>query len=90
MLEVPLKSILTESLCMKMMDIRLEDYLAHNPDCLKCEYMNQCGAGCRGLAIGEGTADYFAVDEETCYFFKGGYPDKVKAVADEAINKLHV
>ena len=72
---------------MKTIDLRLEDYLAHNPKCQKCEFKNQCGAGCRGLAIGEEGTDYLAIDEEVCYFFTSGYYDKVRQTADNAIAK---
>lgn len=89
-LEVPLGDILKDSFYMKIIDIRMSDYLERNPDCLKCEYKNLCGAGCRGFAIGNGSTDYLAVDEDTCYFFTEGYHNKVKAVADETITKLHI
>lgn len=89
-LEIPLKEILTDSYYMKMIDIRMKDYLEHNPECKKCKYVNQCGAGCRARALSAGGTDYLGIDKDTCFFFRNGYVEKIKAAADEAINKINV
>lgn len=90
MLQTHLKDILSDSVYMKIIDIRLEDYLAHNKKCSECKYKNMCCAGCRGLAVGEKGTDYLAIDEDACYFFNAGYLDKVKSIADHAISKIKV
>jgi len=87
-LRTDLSDILTDSTYMSLVDLRLEDYLAHNEKCQNCEFKNRCGAGCRGVAIGETGSDYLMPDEEVCFFFHSGYDKKVREVADEAAAKV--
>lgn len=89
-LEVPLKKILTDSYYMEKIDMRMKDYLEHNPECKNCGYVNRCGAGCRARAIGADGTDYLAIDKDTCLFFQNGNVEKIKAAADKAISKINI
>lgn len=83
-LEESLAGILSDSFYMRMVDVRLGEYLEHNPQCRECPHRNACGGGCRGFAIGQDGDDYLAADLQACAFFKGGYPEKIRKTADEA------
>lgn len=77
-----LKEILDDEAYMNFVGMRLGDYFKHNPECSDCEYKNRCGGGCRGMAMYyNGDGDLFGIDKDTCKFFKGGYYDKVVALA---------
>ena len=54
-----------------------------NSQCDACAWFGHCGGGCRTLGIldaGEKTGkyDYTASDPFACFFFKGGWYDRVK------------
>ena len=62
----------------------MEDYFKANPTCAACEYKNRCAGGCRGNAMANnGDGDLLGVDNAACKFFKGGYYDKVLALAEK-------
>ena len=82
-----LEEVLNDSYYMKVIDVRLQDYFDHNLECGKCEYRLLCGGGCRGLAVAKTAADYFSKDLDACFFFKNGYHQKAKDVAELAIRK---
>lgn len=77
-----LKEILDDETYMRLVNTRLGDYFKANPECADCEYKNRCGGGCRGMAMFENRdGDLFGIDKGTCNFFKGGYYDKIIALA---------
>lgn len=80
-----LREILSDSFYMRMLDLRMKEYLEHNPKCADCRYKVHCRSGCRGFAIGAEGRDYLAVDESACLRFQEGYYDRVRAAADAAI-----
>ncbi|MDR1088665.1 MAG: radical SAM protein [Coriobacteriales bacterium] len=58
--------------------------LEHNPACAACEYRTQCGGGCRAAALAANADnDYLGRDPATCAFFKGGYEDRIRGVAEQ-------
>ena len=78
-----LKEILDDKAYMDLVSTRLGDYFKKNPECDACEYRNRCGGGCRGLAMYHNRdGNLFGIDRDTCTFFKGGYYDKVVALAN--------
>ncbi len=82
-LDKPLSEILSDSyyrdICLKKMGECIE----HNEKCRDCQYRLACGAGCRAAACGETGLDYLAIEEEVCHFFKTGWYEKAKVVADK-------
>ena len=77
MLETPLEDILDrDSLYMDIVNFRISDFMAHNPECQTCEYRTACCGGCRAIAVRDGSTDYLAKDPIACEYFKGGWKDK--------------
>ena len=77
-----LKEILNDEAYMRLVNTRLGEYFKRHPECADCEYKNRCGGGCRGMAMYYNRdGDIFGIDKDTCKFFKGGYYDKVVALA---------
>jgi radical SAM protein with 4Fe4S-binding SPASM domain len=84
MFKIPLSEALHDSPYFQRIDTRLRTLLEKNPVCGTCEFRLVCGGGCRARAVTE-TGDYLGIDADACRFFKGGYEDKIKAVAQRAI-----
>ena len=85
MLETPLEEILdTKSLYMDITNLRISDFMEHNPECQACEYKAACCGGCRAIAVSDGNADYLAKDPVTCLYFKGGWKQK----KDELLRRI--
>lgn len=82
-LQEPLKDILNDSFYRSVLDIHLDNYLENRQECSQCEFKFECGGGCRGRAMKEECDDYFLIDEETCYFFKHGYIDRIKKITND-------
>ncbi len=81
MLETPLEDILDrDSLYMDIVNFRISDFMAHNPECQTCEYRTACCGGCRAIAVRDHPTDYLAKDLIACEYFKGGWKDKKDAV----------
>ncbi len=80
----PLKELLNDGAYMNFINTRMEDYFKANPTCAACEYKNRCSGGCRGRAMSKNDdGDLLGVDNVACKFFKGGYYDKVIALAEK-------
>lgn len=81
MLETPLEEILgLDSRYMYFTDLRISDYMKHNPECAECEYRELCCGGCRAWAVRDGSTDYLGRDPITCEYYKGGWKEKKDAV----------
>ena len=81
LLETPLEDILDrDSLYMDIVNFRISDFMAHNPECRDCEYRTACCGGCRAIAVRDHPTDYLAKDLIACEYFKGGWKDKKDAV----------
>ena len=77
MLVTPLEEILDRgSLYMDVINYRISDFMAHNPECTECEYRTLCCGGCRALAQHDHPGDYLAKDEIICEYYKGGWHKK--------------
>lgn len=84
MLETPLEDILSHlSMYMILADMRISEYMHHNPDCAVCSYRTMCCGGCRAWAGRDGSTDYLGKDMVTCEYFKGGWKEKKEAVLKE-------
>lgn len=55
---------------------------ARLPECGECRFRDRCGMGCRAEAMAQGNGQD-GIDRRMCLFFKGGYYDKLKAVAEK-------
>ncbi len=81
MLETPLEEILdNQSFYMDIINLRISDYMEHNPECKECEYREACCGGCRAIAVRDHPTDYLAKDLLACEYFKGGWMDRKNAV----------
>ena len=81
MLDTPLEDILDQdSLYMNIVNFRISDFMAHNPECQTREYRTACCGGCRAIAVRDHPTDYLAKDLIACEYFKGGWKDKKDAV----------
>ncbi len=69
-------------------DCRVQAFLDANPECLECEYMRQCAGGCRAHALNEDPTNYLGKDPIVCDFYKSGWSERVKEVADAALATL--
>lgn len=74
--ETTIVEALQDSSYMGFIDMRLDTYFKHNPQCEECEYRNRCAGGCRGVAAGDG--DLLGIDKRTCIMYKNGWYDKVR------------
>ena len=92
----PLRDILNDSEYSRMMTLRVEDMLAHNPACQACAWSRVCrGGACRAcgiaaLAVRAGSyrgldpaEGILTPDPVLCRFFRGGYFDRLKALLEE-------
>lgn len=84
----PLKEILTESTYTKDCLSHVSDFMAKNPDCVKCPHAKRCCGGCRAVAIGDDGTDFFAPDKNVCEFFVDGWDKKFTEVADREFAKF--
>ena len=85
--EIGVKQCLDDSYYMNFVGNRVKDLFARNAECAACEHRNQCCGGCRAQAMLVNDGDLYACDNEACFLFKNGYPEKIRKVADEAIRK---
>ena len=53
------------------------DLVKVNRECRECPYLAQCCGGCRALVVATG-GGLRGCDRTKCYFFKEGYPQKIK------------
>lgn len=78
-LETNLIEALSDSNYLKLINMRLEDLLKENEECNQCEHILYCGGGCRASAL-VCSGLYTGIDSHTCYFFKHGYEQKIRAI----------
>lgn len=88
MFETPLKDILTESSYTRLTSKRVDYLLSTKQECVECEFRLKCCGGCRAMATGADTDDYFAIDPVTCKIFKEGWDVKLEAIADKLFPRV--
>ncbi len=87
LLETPLKEALSVSLAHDIMMCRMKEYFARNEKCRTCEKRLKCAGGCRVNAM-IGGRDNLSIDEEACSFHLGGYEERIRETAYNAIQRL--
>ena len=85
-LEIPLKDALSESRAHDIMTCRMREYFARNEKCRTCEKRLKCAGGCRVNAMACG-GDNLGIDEEACRFHLGGYEERIRETAGNAIKR---
>lgn len=77
---VGLQKGLTDSAYMKLIDTRIEEFLAHTKECGACEYAKICAGGCRASALCFDRTNIMAPDRAACLIFRGGYGKRLQEV----------
>ena len=54
--------------------------------CRDCKYIDRCTGGCRNVALMQGD-NYYAADEENCFFFENGWEERITAAAQPAFEE---
>ena len=83
-LEHHLSELSLNSFYQDVANTRVSDYLSHNPECVKCEYLPSCMGGCMLQDITD-EGDYLVPDKRACYFHRNIGEKAVREVADAAI-----
>lgn len=78
LLNTTIAAALGDSEYFRLIDTRLEELFASNPDCADCEHRLRCGMGCRAAGLHD-TGRYDGVDKAACHILKQGYEEKIKA-----------
>lgn len=88
MLETPLEEILDSgSFYMETTDLRVSDFMAHNPECQSCGFRSQCCGGCRAVAQRESPGDFLAINPVTCQYFKDGWHERKTALLRDILER---
>lgn len=85
--DIGLKQGLSDSYYMQFVNGRIRDLFAENAECNACQYRYKCGGGCRATALLDGNRQLMGCDRTMCLLWKGGYVDRIRQVADEAVAK---
>lgn len=83
-LERPLGELTLEGYCHDVVETKVSDLLAKNPECASCEYLPACCGGCLVEGMTE-EGDYLVPDHRCCYFHKHIGEQAVREAADAAI-----
>lgn len=85
--QVGLQKGLTDSAYMKLIDTRVEEFLAHTKECGACAYAKICAGGCRASALCFDSGDIMAPDRAACLIFRGGYGKRLEEVVRNCIEE---
>ena len=83
-LEHPLGELTLRGNCHDVVETRVSDFLARNPECAGCEHLSACLGGCMVADITD-EGDYLVPDRQCCYFHKHVGEQAVRETADAAI-----
>lgn len=83
--EVGLCKGLSDSTYIGFTSQKVSDLIEKNEECRNCQYLKKCRGGCRANALNSG--DLMGPDRERCFFFKNGYLERIREVAEEAVAK---
>ncbi|MEJ1298345.1 MAG: radical SAM protein [Candidatus Sedimenticola sp. (ex Thyasira tokunagai)] len=83
----PLTKLWSDSVLREIADMKKEDLLSENADCADCDSFEECGLGCRAVALIE-TGILKAKDPNTCNAWKKGYSNHLLKIADRDRNLL--
>ena len=83
-LEESLGQLTLEGYYHDVVETRISDYLAKNPECAECGYLQRCCGGCMVQDITD-DGDFLVPDKRICYFYKHICEAAVREAADAAI-----
>ena len=86
-LEHRLGDLTLDSYYHDVVETKVSDLLAKNPECASCELLRKCCGGCMIEGITD-EGDYLVPDKRCCYFHKHIGEAAVRAVADAAIRQF--
>jgi radical SAM protein with 4Fe4S-binding SPASM domain len=86
-LEKHLGDLSLDSYYHDVVETKVSDLLARNPECASCEFLRRGCGGCMIEGITD-DGDYLVPDRRCCYFHKHIGEDAVRAVADAAIRRF--
>lgn len=84
----PLRDILKDSEYTRDACSNVSSYMERNPECASCRYSDICCGGCRATGIGSDGKDFFAPDMRTCDFYRKGWYEKFRTLADSEFSKF--
>lgn len=82
--EIGLRNGLTDGFYMNFVNGKVRELFEKNEICNACEYKLYCAGGCRACALQDGD-DLYGCDKGQCFFWKGGYLNKIRSTIEEAI-----
>lgn len=83
--EIGLEKCLTDSRYMRLISMRGDEVIRHNPKCQTCEFANRCMAGCRASALMTTPTDLLGIDEAACTLFKDGWIERIRSRVEEIV-----
>ena len=80
----PLKEILAaDSQFVSLCNTTVAEVRDKSGKCRSCGYTDRCNGGCRNNALIKGD-NYYAADDEVCFFFENGWEERITAAAAPA------
>ena len=86
--DISLKEGLSDSFYMEFVSKRIRELFNENRKCGTCEFRFRCGGGCRAAALLD-AGDLLGADPEMCFMLRNHYPERIRKIADDAIQKRH-
>ncbi|MCR4687960.1 MAG: radical SAM protein [Saccharofermentans sp.] len=83
-LQTPLGELTQRGTCHDIVETKISKFLARNPECKDCEYLDVCMGGCMVADITD-EGDYLVPDKNVCYFHKHIGEEATRKFIDEAI-----
>lgn len=83
--DIGLRKGLSYGYYMQFVDSRVRDLMKANAECNDCPYVLKCGGGCRASALIAGDHQLMGCDRTQCMLWKGGYVERIRNVAEEAM-----
>lgn len=83
-LETPLGELSLSGYYHDMVNTKVSDLLAKNPECVECPHMPACCGGCMVEGITD-DGDFLVPDQKCCFFHKNVGEQTVREIADAAI-----
>ena len=85
--ELGLRSCITDSSYMRLIETRASEVLAHDPECRTCPHAGRCLGGCRASALETTPDDIMGRDMCACAIFRDGWDEKIRAVMETVGHK---
>jgi radical SAM protein with 4Fe4S-binding SPASM domain len=83
MLDTPLRELLQEGPYIDAATLTISEVRDKNENCKACEFWKICNGGCRALAILLSEGGYTGYNPLACYYFKGGWTQKIADMLGE-------